>query len=97
MPVLSSSVTEYTALVLHLCIRFTPGQAPSVFRLTTTVVHALHSRDHCGIAVERSTVMASKYCILDIPVRRQLASPGPLPNAAPAILLPEGEGPGARH
>ena len=29
-------------------------------------------------------------------MKSQLASPGPLPNTAPAILLPEEEGPGAR-
>ena len=52
------------------------------------------ARGHCDIAVERSTVMALKYCFFTflLPVKSQLVSPGPLPNVTPVILLLKGEG-----
>ena len=53
---------------------------------------------HCDIVVEKSTVRALNCCTLTFlqSVKSQLASPGPLLNAAPTILLPGEEGPGAR-
>ena len=74
-------------------------QALSVFQLAITAVRALYRRGHCDIAVERSTVMASKHCIFDIPpayeasTRETRSSPQRPPP--PAILLLERKGPGA--
>ena len=81
------------------CLHSTPGSVCFSVSDYSYCCACLAQAMHCDIAVERSTViMVLKYCTLTflLPVKSQLMSPGPLPNATPAILLPGEEGPGAR-